>query len=160
MKNAIEILVSAIFPTPGGCVLFLEGAKLENEKVIMIYIDPSVGHYINEQLEGRESERPVAHDLFMRLVEGIGGEVTAACVTDVEDDVFFANLVVQVSNEVQHKKIVHMDCRPSDCYAIAIASDIPVYFSQDVWDAQPDVTQLLDELNDMGESKDDEDFDI
>jgi len=63
-----------------------------------------------------------------------------------ENEVFFARATFQVENEALAKKIVQLDCRPSDCISMAVRANIPVFFVKEVWDRQPDMSKLLEDL--------------
>jgi len=63
-----------------------------------------------------------------------------------EDEVFYASATFQMKNEVMDKKIVQLDCRPSDCISMAVRADIPIFFIKEVWERQPDMSHLLEEL--------------
>jgi bifunctional DNase/RNase len=46
-------------------------------------------------------------------------------------------------NELQQKKIIEIDARPSDCIAMATQQPAPIYVSLDVWDELEDMTEAL-----------------
>jgi len=152
-KNAaIKVEPVALIPTPVGCAMFLG----DGEKVILIYIDPAIGASINDHLSGVEPPRPMTHDLIANMIEGIGGRMSGAYVVKEEDEVFFATIVITVENEVQEKRILQLDCRPSDCIALAVRMDVPVYFLKEVWEKQADMGHLLEELKRHSEEQSEE----
>ena len=53
-KDMVKVEPIALLPTPSGCAVFLS----EGKKVILIYIDPSIGAAINMGLQGEEAPRP------------------------------------------------------------------------------------------------------
>ena len=63
-----------------------------------------------------------------------------------EDEVFYGMATFQIENEVAEKKIVQLDCRPSDCVSMALRADLPIFFMKDVWEKQPDMSDLLGNL--------------
>jgi len=141
-KESIQVRPISLLPTPMGCGMFLS----DGEKVVLLYIDPSIGASMNEVLSGEIPERPQSHDFFHSFVDAIGGEMIGAYVVREEDEVFYAMATFQVENEALEKKIVQLDCRPSDCISMAIRSETPIFFIKEVWDRQPDMSVLLEDL--------------
>ena len=50
-------------------------------------------------------------------------------------------------NELHERKILEIDARPSDSFALAIAHDAPVYMVKPVWDGAEDVSPLLKSMD-------------
>jgi uncharacterized protein len=44
------------------------------------------------------------------------------------------------------RKIVQIDCRPSDCISMAVRAEIPIFFEKNLWHRQPDLSGLLRDL--------------
>lgn len=132
----------ALMPTQAGCAVFLGNGH----KVVVFYIDPSIGASINMALSGEASARPLTHELMLQTLEAFGGKVTRVVIVRVEGEVYFARLFIEASNEIMERKIVELDARPSDCLALAARNGAPIYFVKNVWDAQPDMTEVLQQM--------------
>jgi len=142
MQETVIVNPVSLLPTPMGCGMFLS----DGDKIVLLYIDPSIGASMNDVLSGQTSERPQSHDFFHMIIESFGARMTNACIVDEKDEVYYAMASFQIENEVSEKKIVQVDCRPSDCISMAIREKIPVRFVKHVWDRQQDMSGLLDEL--------------
>jgi bifunctional DNase/RNase len=59
-------------------------------------------------------------------------------------------MIIRAENEVQQKKIVELDGRPSDCIAMATQQKAPIYVSQDVWDEVDDMGDVLRKMEEEG----------
>jgi bifunctional DNase/RNase len=46
-------------------------------------------------------------------------------------------------NELQQRKIIELDARPSDCIALAVQQKAPIYVVRDVWDEVDDMSEVL-----------------
>lgn len=136
----------ALMPTQAGCAVFLGDGK----KVIVFYIDPSIGASINMVLSGERSERPLTHDLMTTALEAFGGKVSRVLVVRVEGEVYFARIFIEAQNEIMERKIVELDARPSDCLALAVRNGAPIYFLKSVWDMQPDMAEVLQQMRNEG----------
>ena len=101
---------------------------------------------MNDVLSEEKPERPQSHDFFHSVVDAFGGEMIGAYIVREEDEVFYAMATFQIENKVMAKKIVQVDCRPSDCISMAVRAELPIFFIREVWDRQPDMSGLLDEL--------------
>ena len=155
-QEMVRVEPIALLPTPSGCAVFLSDGK----KVILIYIDPSIGAAINMALQKEKGPRPMTHDLFHGVLGAFGAEVTRVVIVKAEGEVFFARLFLQVENELMEKKIVELDARPSDCIALAVRDSAPVYVIEDVWDELNDVSELLEDMKRSQSGSNDEDIDL
>ncbi len=152
MPNLVRVEPVALLPTQAGCAVFLgDGAK-----VIVFYIDPSIGASINAAITGLKPPRPLTHDLFLLALEGLGATVKRVVITKVEDDVYYARLIFEAENEILERKIVELDARPSDCVALAVRAAAPVYVVRELWESLPDMAPVLAEMRAKGLGQDDE----
>ncbi len=158
MKHGmVKVDPVALLPTPSGCAVFLG----DGEKVILIYIDPSIGASINMALQREKAPRPLTHDLFSSVLGAFGAEVTRVVIVKAEGDLFFARIFLEVANELMERKIVELDARPSDCLALAVRDSAPIYVLEEVWSDLNDVSGLLDDMkNSQSGLDDDDDFDL
>lgn len=152
-QKMVKVEPVALLPTPSGCAVFLG----DSEKVILIYIDPSIGASINMALQQEKAPRPLTHDLFHSVLDGFGAEVTRVVIVKADGDVFFARLFLQVENELMERKIVELDARPSDSIALAVRDSAPIYVVESVWSELNDVSGLLDDMKNSQSGPDDDD---
>ncbi|MEO6848259.1 MAG: bifunctional nuclease family protein [Chthoniobacterales bacterium] len=148
-KPVVEIKVREIIPTPGGSAVFLGN----DDKVFVIYVDPGVGSAISMFLNGAEKERPLTHDLIALLLTAFGAKVERIIINDLKSGTYFGRLILSAENELQQRKIIELDARPSDCIALALQQKSRIYISQDVWDEVEDMSEVLQQLH---ENKDPE----
>lgn len=144
-KTVILVQVRALIPTSEGCAVFLG----DDEKVIVIYIDQSVGAAIGMFLGAVDKERPLTHDLIGHLLTALGARVERVIVNDLKNGTYFGRLILSAENELHQKKIIEIDARPSDCMAIAAQQKAPIYISRSVWDEVEDVAELLQRLQEQ-----------
>ncbi len=144
----IQVEPIALLPTQAGCAVFLGDGK----KSIVFYIEPAIGASINAVLSGQKPPRPLTHDLFVQVLGAFGATVTHVVISRVEEDIFYAHLHLTAQNEIMEKKIVNADARPSDCIALAVRQEAPIMFVKSVWDEQPDMSHVLEELRQQGMS--------
>ncbi len=72
----------------------------------------------------------MTHDLLVSIVSSLGGEVDHVVVNKLEDNTFYAKLLVR-----QNGKMVEIDSRPSDAIAIASHTKVPIFVEETVLDA-------------------------
>jgi Uncharacterized conserved protein len=142
----IEVHVRAIASTSGGYAVFLGN----EEKVFMMVIDAAVGAAVLMSIAGTQMERPLTHDLLMKILQALGTKVERAVVNDLEN----GTLVLNAQNELQ-EKIVEIDARPGDCIALALRQTAPIYVSLDVWNEVEDMTEELRRLLERNPEEDD-----
>jgi len=145
-KSVIQIQVRAVLPTSGGCAIFLGN----DDKVFVIYVDQNVGAAITMAMRKTPKERPQTHDLIGDILTATGAKIQRIAINDFNDGVYFARLIFTIENEIQEKKIVELDARPSDCIALAVACEAPIYVSEPVWNGVDDMTEVLNRMEDRG----------
>lgn len=89
--------------------------EIEGDRVLPIWIGPGEASAIAMELAGMKFSRPLTHDLAASLVRGLGGVLTRVLISRVQDNTYFAEMVVQRGEEV-----IAIDARPSDSIAIAL----------------------------------------
>ena len=123
MPDLVEVKPLALIPTQAGCGVFLG----DGDKAIVIYIDPAIGATIHGYMNGQVSSRPLTHDLYRDTLTAFGGRVSRLVIIRMEEDVYYARLIIEAENEVMERKIVELDSRPSDGIAIASLDGAPIY---------------------------------
>lgn len=114
----------------------------QSQRLLRLWIGPSEGTAIGLAQQGIETPRPTTHQLLVQALEVTGDALDAVRISKVDDEVFYAELVLQSG------KIV--DSRASDAVAAALFAQVPVYSTQDVLDiAGIDLTEgdIAAELN-------------
>ena len=102
--------------------------KAEN-KVIAIFVDPTVAGSIQGALTGRKTKRPLSHDLMHSILEEFGGKVTQTVIT-LKDSIYYGALTVVLKDK---SKV--FDSRSSDAIALAIHSKAPIIVGRDLLDS-------------------------
>src|SRR5499427_6620888 len=145
-KPVVEVHVRAVAAASGGVAVFLGN----EEKVFVIYVDQSVGVAIAMFMQGTQRERPLTHDLLANVLRALEAKIDRVIVNDLKHGTYFARLVLSAENELNRKKIIEIDARPSDCIAMAIQQPAPIYVSRDVWDQVEDITDALQKMQEEG----------
>lgn len=94
----------------------------DGERMLPIWIGPSEASAIAMELAGIKFSRPLTHDLFTTVVSGLGSELVRVLITKVEDNTYYASLVLEKDGEM-----ISVDARPSDSIALALRADAPVF---------------------------------
>ena len=138
-SDVVEVEVKGTLPTNGGCAVFIGN----EEKVFVIYIDQMVGNAIMMSMKDAPLERPQTHDLFGHVLAALGAKVQRVIINDFKDEVYFGRLILKVENEIEEKKILEIDARSSDCIALAVKFDAPVYVAKKVLEKTDDVSEVF-----------------
>lgn len=147
MPDLVRVEPIALLPTQVGCAVFLG----DGEKAIVFYIDPSVGASINTALAGQQPPRPLSHDLFLSALEAFGARVTRIVIVAMNEEIYYARLFLEASNEIMERKIVELDARPSDCLALSARCGAPVYFVRELWQRLEDMSGVLEQMRSQQE---------
>ena len=109
-------------------VLFLrerEGLR----RLLPIYIGTPEASSIQWASEGKESPRPLTHDLVVNLLGALGAILERVVISEVNEGTFFAELHLQ-----SRAGSVVVSSRPSDAIAIAVRSGCAIYCQSEVLD--------------------------
>ena len=151
-KDVVQVQIKALIPTNAGVAVFVGNA----EKIFVIYVDPSVGSAINMFVNGASKERPLTHDLMALILAAVGAKVDRVIVNDLKSGTYFGRLIITAENELQQRKIIELDSRPSDCLAMATQQKAPIFVSRDVWDEVEDMSDVLETMQQQGGKAPDE----
>ncbi len=142
MSNSqIVVKVCGLLPIDNGVAVFLGN----EEKTFSIHIDHSVGSAIHLILSGQKRERPLTHDLMHMFFQAFNIRLEKVLINDIKGETYHARLYLKADNQIQ-KKIAEIDCRPSDCIALALLSDIPIHIAPKVWSVVADLAPMLEEM--------------
>src|SRR5690625_365657 len=98
----------------------------QSQRLLRLWIGPSEGTAIGLAQQGIETPRPTTHQLLVQALRATGDALDAVRISKVDDEVFYAELVLQSGKTV--------DSRASDAVAAALFAQVPVYASPDVLD--------------------------
>ena len=118
-------------------VLLREAA---GDRYLPIWIGAVEATAIVAALEDMVPPRPLTHDLLRMAVESLGAEVDRAVVTEVRDNVFYAELVLLANGGE-----VTVSCRPSDAIALAVRTEARLFACPEVLDEAGVVIKSVDE---------------
>ena len=121
----VDVEGLVIDPATRTPVVILVGRR--NHRALPIFIGDGEAGAIARGLEEIETPRPMTHDLMKSILDGIGARVERVVVTDLQDNVFYAQIVIGVGEETRT-----IDSRPSDAIALAIRTEAPIFVAGDV----------------------------
>lgn len=101
--------------------------ETDSRRYLPIWIGPFEADAIALALQGHEPQRPLTHDLLKSVIGELGGSVNHILVNDIQDNTFFARIVVE-----QSAGTIEIDARPSDAIALAVRSDVPIFVEDHV----------------------------
>lgn len=97
------------------------------DRYLLIWIGTHEAEAIAVRLQDVQVPRPLTHDLLHNAINDLGGTIEKITVSGLENDTYFARIVVRVG-----EKTVDIDSRPSDALAIAVRAKVPIYVEDDV----------------------------
>jgi bifunctional DNase/RNase len=146
-KEVVPVEIRGILPANTGCAIFVGN----DDKVFVIQVEHSMGAIIGMFLRDTKKERPLTHDLISDILKGFAISVERVVITELKNSTYFARLILQQANELG-RKIVEVDCRPSDAIALAVAQKRPIFVAQSLFEQVEDMSKVLQKINETGES--------
>ena len=130
----------------------------DGERVLPIWIGPAEAQAIARELAGQRFQRPLTHDLLANIVEGLKAKVTRVVISELKDNTFFAQLLVDRDGEA-----VVIDARPSDSIAVALRCGADIFVNEKLLNEpgeqdEPTAEEKAQELRKFLENLDPEDF--
>lgn len=101
--------------------------ELEGERMLPIWIGPGEASAIAMELAGMKFPRPLTHDLAASFIRGMGGALSRVLITRVQENTYYAEMVIQRGSEV-----FSIDARPSDSIAIALRLQARLFTSDEL----------------------------
>ncbi|HSJ01659.1 MAG: bifunctional nuclease family protein [Verrucomicrobium sp.] len=151
-NDVVAVELRNVLPMDNGHAVFLGNA----EKTFVIFVDEPVGTAITMSMRGIVKDRPLTHDLMSHLLRAFGAKVERMIINALDNGVFFARLIISAENEVQQRKVVELDARPSDSIALAVSQNAPIFVAAEVWQSVDDVSDTLEQVQKRGKRKEDE----
>ena len=115
----MEVMGVAPDPASGSPVVYLRG--LQDKRELSMFIGPFEAQGILLPLQQIQPPRPYTHDLMLEAIHRLEGKVKRVVITEMRDNTYFANLVLDV-----HGKEIVLDSRPSDAVALALRENAPI----------------------------------
>lgn len=140
MSDEIPVTIRNLLPGPGNWGIFF-GAEGQ-DKVIAIFIDPTMAAAMLMALRRIQAPRPLTHELIARIFTGLGVRALKVVISDLHESTYFARLYLEQSSELG-RNVVEIDARPSDSIAIALQQQCPLFVARHVWEAADDMSDLL-----------------
>jgi len=101
--------------------------ELDGDRVLPIFIGPLEASAIAYALEKARFPRPLTLDLMRLVVEGLKASVRRVIVTKLENETFFAEIVIEADG-----RVLTIDARPSDSVGLALRCEAPIYVAEPV----------------------------
>lgn len=139
----MDLVTVGMAPRGDGNVLVLR--EVDGERMLVLGIGFAEATSIAMAAEGVAPPRPMTHDLMLSLVRRLGGTLKRIMIHDMRSETFIGQLEISTEGGV-----LEVDARPSDCIALAVREDVPLYVSDMVLDMAA-VTQDM-----IGDDEEDE----
>lgn len=111
--------------TDHGYVVLLKA----EEKVIPVFVDPTVALSIHGALSGEKTPRPLSHDLMHTILRTMNAKVTQVVIT-MHGSTYYGALSVATKETTKV-----FDSRSSDAIALAIHFKAPILVGRDLLDS-------------------------
>ena len=109
-------------------IIVLKDRGSERSFPIVIGISEIVA--IDRRLKGLIPPRPMTHDLLANVIEQMGGVIEKIVINDLIDHTFYAQIHLDING-----RHIEIDSRPSDAIAVSVASNVPIFVAEHVFDS-------------------------
>jgi bifunctional DNase/RNase len=98
--------------------------------VLPIFVGGTEAMTIKLRIEGKHYKRPLTHDLLSDMMKDLGGSAVKVQVDDLRNDTFIGSAFIEKSDGT----VITLDARPSDCIAMALGENVPIYVKKHVFE--------------------------
>jgi bifunctional DNase/RNase len=123
----VEVTGVVLDPTTRTPVVLLQGKR--DGRPLAMAIGPFEANGIAVALQGVTPPRPMTHDLFLNVLGDLRASLRRIVVTDLRDDVFYAQLHLEAGGSR-----LTIDSRPSDAIALALRARVPILVEDRVFE--------------------------
>ena len=106
-------------------VIYLK--EVDGDKTFPILIGIFEATSIDRRVKNYQSPRPLTHDLLVRCVEQMGGEVQDVIINELRDHTYYARLRIRFEGD-----LIDVDARPSDAIALALRARCQIRVAEKV----------------------------
>jgi uncharacterized protein len=122
-----EVTAVMLDPSTRQPVILLQGKR--DRRPLVMAIGQFEANGIAIALQGVTPPRPLTHDLFLTVLGDLRASLKRIVVTDLRDDVFYAQLHLEAAG-----RPLTIDSRPSDAIALALRARVPILVEDRVFD--------------------------
>jgi uncharacterized protein len=122
-----EVTAVVLDPSTRQPVVLLQGKR--DRRPLALAIGPFEANGIAIALQGVTPPRPLTYDLFLNVLGDLRASLKRIVVTDLRDDVFYAQLHLETA-----AARLTIDSRPSDAIALALRARVPILVEDRVFD--------------------------
>jgi len=130
-KMSGKMVKMDIYPGYYGDENFSEIMLVGKDMILPIYVTRWQAESIMSGVEGENPGRPMTHDVFIKVINAMGGSIKKVVIDELHGGVFMAKLYIERYRDKKAEEIV-MDARPSDCIALAAREGCDIYVSEEV----------------------------
>jgi len=85
---------------------------------------------IDRRLKGKTTIRPLTHDLLGNVIGALGAKVEKVVISDLGNHTYYATIHLNTGG-----KIIKVDSRPSDAIAVGVATNVPLFVAEHVFES-------------------------
>ncbi len=102
----------------------------QGDRVLPIFIGMWEGMAIFREINRAASHRPLLHDLFFNILQGLQARLEKITITALQEGTYYAQLHIAAPDTP-----MIVDARPSDALALALKFQAPIYVAEAVLEA-------------------------
>ncbi|KAA0003700.1 MAG: bifunctional nuclease family protein [Thermoplasmata archaeon] len=127
----MKLIKMEVYPAVARGERYSEIVLVSENKALPIYVSHTQAESIMNGLNGIRFHRPLTHDLFIQVINSMGGSIKKVVIDDLAEGIFLAKLYIEMERDGKREEIV-LDARPSDCIALAVREGCDIFVSEDV----------------------------
>jgi uncharacterized protein len=124
-SEMITIKETYLNSDPGSGNMIILKEEPDAKRYFMMFVGDAEFAAIAKEKGLVEPQRPLTHDLYLRILEKLNVTFIRVEVHDVKENTFFANVVFSAEGR-EHV----VDSRPSDAVALALSRKIPILVNE------------------------------
>jgi len=127
----MKLVKMEVYPEIAEGDRYAEIVLVNDKKALPIYVSHTQAESIMNGLKGIRFHRPLTHDLFIQVINSMGGSIKKVVIDDLAEGIFLAKLYIEYERNGEVEEVV-LDARPSDCIALAVREGCDIYVAEHV----------------------------
>ncbi len=134
-SDRVQIEEVSVMMSEVGPVVFLKA----RQRMVPIFVDPTVAGSIEGALSGIKLPRPLSHDLMHTILNAYGGKVSQVVIR-LKDQIYYGELTISLDGQMRV-----FDSRSSDAIALAIHFGAPIWVGKDLLEKAGEIQHKTEE---------------
>ena len=99
----------------------------DGQRCLPMWVGAAEADAILTGLEDVTVSEPLTHDFVCSIISNLGAALKYVLVYELKRETYYAKAFLE-----RETKVIEIDCRPSDAFAIALRAGVPIFVAEEI----------------------------